>query len=591
MNSLNRLYTRACHIAGKFNGLKRARYVSDELQENLEFAGLKVQAEEVVALTFFATLLSAALVAATALFLTLTGSSHCTPLLAPIPMIAYVLLGWYPKWRAERQRIRGLGETPMLINYLTMSMKVTPNLERAMAFAAENMGGPLGMGLRDALHRTYLRAYAGVGEALTGFAERWGKWCEDLKRSIYLLRSSVSEGTEVARLQTLDRALELSLRGARDRMRDFAAGLHLPTLLIYSMGVLLPLVLVAILPILSVIDISIDAPQIFAIYCVALPLGVYALSRWVLAKRPATFPPPEMPIDANRARALLLAGLLAATLVGAGLFSPIADDFRAILLLWAPTLGITAYLHLTTTQAFERRSRIERMEREFCDSLVQLGNRISEGRPAEDALEHVADTIRGSELAGVFARASVNIRLGGMGLRASLFDPERGALRGVPSQTIHSVLRLLVDMIERSTRAAGAAILRTADHLRELKQVELDIRRSLGEIVTSMRSVALFFAPFIAAIAARMQGLLASKTASVGFLGSGAGVSPAAFLFVLGLYVVLLTAILMSYAVEVELGDDPLAKRVAIARALPLALGVFTAGAIIGGQMLNALIG
>jgi len=47
----------------------------------------------------------------------------------------------------------------------------------------------------------------------------------------------------------------------------------------------------------------------------------------------------------------------------------------------------------------------------------------------------------------------------------------------------------------------------------------------------------------------------------------------------------------MSYAVEIELGDDPLAKRVALARALPIALGVFTLGAVVGGQMLTAIIG
>ncbi len=591
MSLLEKFYARACRLAGKFRWFRREQQVNDKLRENLEFAALGVQAEEVVALAFLASFLCAAFVAGVVILFMTVGSPSMALPIAPMPLIAYVLVGWYPKWRAERQRIHGLGEVPMLINYLTMSMKVNPNLERATAFTAENVEGPLGMGLKDVLHRTYLRAYAGVGEALTGFAEHWGKWCGELKRSIYLLRSSVSERTEVARLQTLDRALELSLRGARDRMRDFAAGLHLPTFLTYSMGVLLPLVLVAIMPVLSVIDISIDAPQIFAIYCVALPLGVYMLNRWMLAKRPATFPPPEVPIETSRTRALMLAGPLAAALVGVGLFSPIADDFRAILLLWAPTLGITVYLHLTTTRAFERRGRIEQMEGEFCDSLVQLGNRISEGRPAEDALEHVADTMRGSELAGVFAQASTNIRLGGMGLRASLFDPERGALREVPSRTIHSVLRLLVEVIERSTRAAGAAILRTADHLYELKQVKLDIRRSLGEVVASMRSVALFFAPFIAAIAARMQGLLASNTAPVGFWGSGTDVSSAAFLFVLGLYVVLLTAILMSYAVEIEFGDDPLAKRVTLARALPIALGVFTLGAVVGGHVLTAIIG
>jgi hypothetical protein len=60
---------------------------------------------------------------------------------------------------------------------------------------------------------------------------------------------------------------------------------------------------------------------------------------------------------------------------------------------------------------------------------------------------------------------------------------------------------------------------------------------------------------------------------------------------VLGIYIVLLTAILINYVVEIELGEDGLAKRMAVASALPVALGVFTAGAILGGQMLGALIG
>ncbi len=591
MSLLEKFYTEACHLAGKLRWFRLEQQANDELRENLESAALGVRAEEVVALALLASFLCAVFVAGTVILFT-TAESPLTALpIAPMPLIAYVLVGWYPKWRAEQQRIHGLGEVPLLINYITMSMKVVPNLERATAFAAENVDGLLGMDLKDALRRTYLRAHAGVGEALTGFAKHWGECCKELNRSIYLLRSSVSERTEVARLRTLDRALELSLRGTRDRMINFAAGLHLPTLLIYSVGVLLPLVLVAILPVLSVIDISINAIQVFSIYCIALPLGVYVLSRWTLAKRPATFSPPKVSIETSRTRALMLAGPLTAALMVIGLFSPVADDFRAILLLWALTLGITTYFHLTTARAFERRGRIEQIEGEFCDSLVQLGNRISEGRPAEDALKHVADTMQGSELAGVFAQASTNIRLGSMGLRASLFDPERGALQEIPSRTIQSVLCLLVEVIERNTRAAGAAILRTADHLNELKQVKLDIRRSLGEVVTSMRSVALFFAPFIAAIAARMQSFLASKTAPVSLWGPGTGVSSSTFLFVLGFYVVLLTATLMSYAIEIETGDDPVSKRVALARALPIALGVFTLGSIVGKYMLTAIIG
>ncbi|MBC7219841.1 MAG: hypothetical protein H5T49_06920, partial [Hadesarchaea archaeon] len=258
--------------------------------------------------------------------------------------------------------------------------------------------------------------------------------------------------------------------------------------------------------------------------------------------------------------------------------------------LWGIALGLSAFLYFSSVEAYRHREEIVQMEDEFSDALVQLGNRISEGHPAEESLRHVAATMMGSKLAGVFLKAASNVSFGGMGLRAALFDETRGALRRVDSSMIRGTLKMLVDLIERSTRTTGEAILRTAQHLRELKEAMQEMRRSMAEVVTSMRSVAIFFAPLIASIAARLQGTLSEKVASLDFFLS-AEISPPAFLFVLGLYIIILTAILINYVVEIELGEDGLAKRMALAGALPLALGVFTAGAILGGQMIAFLLG
>jgi len=152
-------------------------------------------------------------------------------------------------------------------------------------------------------------------------------------------------------------------------------------------------------------------------------------------------------------------------------------------------------------------------------------------------------------------------------------------------------LRMLIDIVERSTKAAGDAVLRMADHLKGLKEVEADIRKSLGEVVTSMRSVALFFAPLIAAVTSRLQGVISSNPGTASFLNAGASPSPDAFLLALGLYVMALVVILISYATEIELGDDQLSKRIMIARGLPMAVAVFTISAIVSGQFLAALIG
>ena len=572
-----------------FKNLQRA---PDELRENLEFMEISVQPEEVVALAISAAVFAFVIAVAGML---LSSSPLFLVLAAVLPIFAYLSVGWYPRWRAERERILGMGEAPMLVSYMAMAMKVRPNLERAAQFASENIHGALGRGLRKHLWNAGLRAYMSVDEALLKFADSWGKWCDDLKRSLHLIRSSVLERSEARRLSVLDKALDISLQGMRERMQGFAAGLYLPTLIIYSIGVLLPLVLVAVLPVLSTIGICASTWHIFIIYCVALPLAVWGLSRWALAKRPAAFLPPEVPNEANRARAAVLAGLigLAATspAIVRTLGPKVPDTICSLSILWSITLSITTYLHLTTVRAYEIRTRVKQMEDEFCDSLVQLGNQITEGRPAEGAFERVAVAMRGTPIADVFLRASNNIKLGGMGLRAALFDFEQGALKHVYSRTIHDTLRMLVDIVERSTKAAGDAILRMSDHLNGLKQVEADIRKSLGEVVTSMRSVALFFAPLIAATTSRLQGVLSSKPGAVPFLNVGASPSPDAFLLALGLYVVALVVILISYSAEIEFGDDRLSKRIMIARGLPMAVAVFTISTIVSGQLLAALIG
>ena len=587
---LDQLYVRLCRSAGRIEGLRHT--VPEELERNLEFGGLDVEGEEVAALALLGVALSgtAALAAALAhLFLGLP-----LPIvmgLAPLPVLVYLLVGWYPRWKAEREQVRGQGEVPRLVSYLAMSLRTNPNLERSVQFAAERASGPLGSDLRRELWRSCLRVHDSVEEALSEFSRRWSDRCKELDRSIDLLRASVSERDLKSRMNAIDRALELSLEGTRDRMRDFASGLYLPTLVIYSIGVLLPLVILAVLPALSIIDLRIGAPELVLGYCIILPLTVYGLGKYVLAKRPAAFQPPDIPARGGPARNVGIAAVLAIVTAALGFWLGLGPIARSLLVLWGLTLGIVAYLHLSSSEAYRLRLEEDRMEEEFQDALVQLGNHMSEGRPAEDAFRRAAESTRGSSIARVFERTSTNIRLGGMRLRSALFDPDEGALREVRSPTIRGTLQLLVDSLERGNRVAGQVVLSTAEHLRGLRRVELEIRRSLSEVVSSMRSVALLFAPLVAAVTARLQEVLATESSGVPFLGGGAPIPFATFLSVMGFYIIALTCILVGYSVELEHGDDGVLKRAALARALPVAMSVFTLGVVAGGQMMSSILG
>ncbi len=498
---------------------------------------------------------------------------------------------WLPNIRRKRrEELESGDDVPFFIGYLTMAMKVVPNLERAVRFAGEQLEGEMGRELKRSISEWHLRLHPGVSEGLSKFAKRWKRACPELEHSIHLIRSSVDERAGNSRARTLDRALKIVLQGARDRMRDFAASIYLPTLLIYTMGVLLPLVIVVILPVLSTINVQVGAIHVVILYCLVLPALVYGLSNHVLHKRPVTFRSPKLALRPCRFRSAVTSLLILVTPPSTGVILGAPPDITALAALWGVVLAVVFYLYVTTVQAFRRREELVRMENDLCDALLQLGNRIGEGAPAEEAFEHVSKTMNGTELAKVFREASSNIRFGGMGLRTAFFDEDRGALREVHSGVVRSTLKMLVDVIERSTRAAGEAILQMSDHLQKLRSTEAELRRSMGEVVTSMRSVALFFAPFVVSISARMQGVLSSKTASFGFLNFS-GVSSPVFLLVLGIYVVILTVILVNYVVEIEFGGDGVVKRMAMVNALPVALGVFTAGAIIGGCVFGAIVG
>lgn len=586
---LDSLYVQLCKWAGRYQKLRRK--TSEDLARNLEFLGFDLEAEEVAALaTLSASTGIAAILVATLAVIFIDLPIIILIALAPLPIFLFVAVGWYPKWRAENRQALGLGEIPRLVSYLVMTLRVNPNLERSAQFTASRVDGPLGWDLRKELWGAYLRVHESVEEALSRFARHWSERCKELKRSIYLLKTSILERDQTARLNTLDRALELSLEGMRERMKEFASGLYLPTMVIYSIGILLPLVLLAVLPALSIINFQIGATELALSYCVIIPLTVYGLGKYTLAKRPASFQPPKVPLQRGLSWNELVAGVTAITLLTLGFWLRLPPVILALLMLWAMTICITVHLYLSSSQAYRLRLKNERAEEEFCDALVQLGNQMSQGRPAEDVFQRVAETAKGDFIAGIFRRAAANVRLGGMKLRATFFDPDEGALKEVHSPVILETLRMLLDAMEKGARTTGQTILRTAKHLKELKGVELEIRRSFGEITSSMHSVALFFAPMVAAVTARLQELLTTKASGTPFLG-GASIPFAALLGVLGFYVIVLTSVLISYSIEIERGNDEVLKHFAIARALPAAMGVFTLGIIISGQVLSFMLG
>jgi hypothetical protein len=216
-----------------------------------------------------------------------------------------------------------MGDIPEVISYLVMSMKIIPNLETAFRFAAESSDRAFAKDIRRLLLDLSLRVHAGIDDAVSDFARLWGQWNDYLKRSVYLVRSALSERDETARNITLNRALDVVLAGTRAMMEEFASRLHAPTMVLYSFFIMVPLALVAMLPAAAMVGVEVDAISLLIVYDIALPAITLLYARSVLNRRPAAFSPPKVPanhpaLDTGRRRA---AAILAAC-AGAALSLP-----------------------------------------------------------------------------------------------------------------------------------------------------------------------------------------------------------------------------------------------------------------------------
>ncbi len=214
-----------------------------------------------------------------------------------VPLLLFVYVSEYPKRHAAYMRVHSLGDVPEVVSYIVMSMKLNPNMERAMEFTVRNSRRQLACDVRKLLWDLEIRAYDSLDEALAAFADRCGVYGEHFKRAMFLVKSSTCEREEAMRTIALNRALDVVLNGTKTLMAGFMATLHAPTLILYSIFVMVPLALVAMLPAAAVVGLRVNAIQLFLLYDLLFPLVTLLYAHAILMRRPAAFAPPDVPDD------------------------------------------------------------------------------------------------------------------------------------------------------------------------------------------------------------------------------------------------------------------------------------------------------
>lgn len=293
-------------------GLGKNAKFSRKYQEAVDFLGWELKAEEfnsAVSLSFIVSLLVfvgiAVLIDLSPISQVINGFLN-NELLAKayiyLPaIIASILLTNYlqnyPLSEAEVEKTRALTFVPEIMGYMIMSMKLVPNLERAVEFAAQHGRGKIAEDFKRAIWEVQVGVHSTLAEALDKLAYRWGKFSEEFKHSLMMIRASVLENTEAKRYQMLDKTMSTILESIKNKMEDYARNLQQPSTILFYLGVLLPLILIIILPVGSAFSGQPLAmtPVLILIYNIIIPAVVLLYARSVIRQRPPTYDPPHIP--------------------------------------------------------------------------------------------------------------------------------------------------------------------------------------------------------------------------------------------------------------------------------------------------------
>jgi Flp pilus assembly protein TadB len=611
--------------------------VSQEFLDSLNFCGLDIEPyqSQILAISGAASAFILLLVLDIFLFKFIVFGSNTivfmilTTLLIPAVLLIY--LSEYPKIHARFLKIHSLGDIPEILSYIVMSMKLVSNMERAISFAAANSDRPLARDLRKLIWDMHVRVYTSMDEALISFANQWGKNSEYFKRALHLVKSSTNEPDEAQRIMALNKSLDIVLEGTRHMMEGFASRLKTPTYVLYSIFILIPLALVALLPAMSIVGVRIDTVTLILVYNLILPLATFCYAEYILLQRPATFPPPNIPDDhprlaniKNIKRSMMLVSLIMSILIGASGYLWLANGnpFGIVStgamtgyipapfsLIWGATVFIMIYTIGVYTPYKNIRDGIKEIERQFSDALFILGRRISEGRSPEWAFMQTSQTMKGTRIGDAFHDVAGNLSLIRTTLKGAIFDPEYGAFKNIYSERVLTTMRLFTESVHKSHIAAGIAIVKLADHLKELQEVEDNIKSSLFDVTSTMKSTAMIFAPLIAGVTLALSEViqkilqnisleasrlpedigLATIMADVGG-GMEQSIHPDIFIMVVGIYMIILVIILVRFAGGIEYGGDKAQFMYELGHILPVSILVFTISVVVSRVLFASIV-
>lgn len=563
-------YERWCKTLGNTIKLNVAEKDRLKIKRQLEIAHLEVSPEQALTLSVmaFVSVFFLGLLISVAVLL-INGTAESFPflffiLMSVLSIFLFYFVNGYPARLANKWRLKASSQMVPAILYIVVYMRHTPNLEKAVGFAATHLQYPLALDFRKVFYDVEVGKFSSIKASLDNYLETWRDYSTEFIESFHLIESSLYEPDNTRRISILEKSLQVVLDGVYDKMLKFTHDVRSPLNTVYMLGVVLPTLGVVLIPLASaMLGGIVRTIHIFLLFNLIIPFMVFYLTDKVMLLRPgghgetsllernpfyykyksrkpyvkAFFavlpllilgiipllfgftPLPEMlGLQKDYTFSQLGIGFLGDDKVFGFISNPngVSGPFGVGALLLSMLVPISGALFFSmafkekTQDLMEERQKTNQLEDEFNNSLFQLGNRIGNGIPPEIAFGKVAESSKGLMTEQFFRIVNYNIRQGGMSVEGAIFDKNRGALKYYPSGLISTSMKIMIESAKKGLKIAASSLMSISEYVKNIQKINQRLKDMLAEIISDMKSNMTFLAPLLLGVVVGLSAMITS---------------------------------------------------------------------------------
>jgi hypothetical protein len=605
------VYERVCNFFDRIK-LPLPKDLERKFQDEINFCHLRVTPNGVISTSIALPILLFLFLSSTFYILGLFSIAMLLMIVVLCLVIFYYLFS-YTSFLTKCFRAKAAAEMSLAVIYMSISLKINASLESAVAFAASNLSGPLGLDLKKILWDLTSGNLLSVIVGLDKLAEKWKSENEEFVDALSLLKSAVNEPP--ARMErNIKEAVRIMADGTKVRMKRYAMAMRSPLKILNAFGILLPLLVLIFFPVLVVFVPEIARPELLVFsYIFLLPVSVYLFLRQYFFTKPYSYHQVEIKnlegFQRQKTIALYLSafvGLILSAYLFYRLFiiqtifsnEQFLYSYLIILIL---SLCVVMYSFLSSFGNLKKNEEVLKIESELPVAFFQLSVASDTGKPIEKNIEDLLPRIRTLKISEMFKKILYNITTFGMTLESAVFAKNVGVIQSYPSKIISVAFKLLVDISKKGMLFLSMALRSISEFLKDADEVNSATEEILSETTSDMQIQAWIFAPLSAGIVVGLMAIVIYVFSFFGtnlqelekFMGESGlgevGVSSFSFLFnigkqipfhyfqlIVGIYMIEMVFIISGFLGELNYGDDEINKLFELGKIMLAAIAVYS---------------